>query len=314
MISHDPMSCTRPRAALFLCLALGLAACGGAGTGAVEYSVSAQKNYDKGMGELKEEDWLAAAKYFSFIKSRFPYSKFAVLAELRIADAEFGAEQYVEAIDSYKLFQKLHPTHEMVANGYTSFRIGEAYYRMLPSDFWLVPPSHEKDQSSTEDAETELRRFLDKYPSSPYRKEAQKIVDRVSKRLAAHEWYVATYYWDRDKPMATVLRLRRLLDRYPGVGYDVEALWLLGRAYAQVALPDRARATWQELVDKHPKSSRASDAREAIGGLPATAPAPAKDAAPAPPLPPTPGNDAKPEGPPPGQPPGTGDPGDPVPL
>jgi outer membrane protein assembly factor BamD len=88
----------------FLVIAvLGLAvACGGkSGGGSVEYSVSAQKNYEKGLKELEDKDWVAASKYFGFIKSRFPYSKYAVLAELRLADAEFGAEQYLEAIDSY---------------------------------------------------------------------------------------------------------------------------------------------------------------------------------------------------------------------
>ena len=50
-------------------------ACGGkGGSGAVEYSVSAQKNYDKGMKALEDHDWIAGAKYFGFIKSRFPYS------------------------------------------------------------------------------------------------------------------------------------------------------------------------------------------------------------------------------------------------
>ena len=75
----------------------------------------------------------------AFIKSRFPYSKYAVLAELRLADAEFGAEQYLEAIDSYRLFIKFHPTHEMVANGYASFQIGEAYYKQLPRRLLVVP-------------------------------------------------------------------------------------------------------------------------------------------------------------------------------
>ena len=104
-----------------LVLALALSACGGkSGAAAVDYSVSAQKNYDKGMKELDRQDWIAASKYFGFIKSRFPYSKYAVLAELRLADAEFGAEQYLEAIDAYRLFIKLHPTHEMVANGSAS--------------------------------------------------------------------------------------------------------------------------------------------------------------------------------------------------
>ena len=257
---------------LLVVLGLATAACGGkSGAGAVEYSVSAQKNYEKGLKQLDHKDWIAAAKYFGFIKSRFPYSKYAVLAELRLADAEFGAEQYLEAIDSYRLFIKFHPTHEMVANGYTSFRIGEGYYKQLPGDFWMFPPSFEKDQSSTEDAANELKTFLDKYPDSPYRAKAKEILVKVGKRLADHEWYVARYYWDRNKPMGTVIRLRRLLERYRGVGYDEEALWLLGRAYVAVSMPDRARNVWTELVTKHPRSDRASDAKDALGGLPRAA-------------------------------------------
>jgi outer membrane protein assembly factor BamD len=246
-----------------------LAGCGAkTGSGSVDYSVSAQKNYEKGLQELDRKDWVAASKYFGFIKSRFPYSKYAVLAELRLADAEFGAEQYLEAIDSYRLFIKFHPTHEMVANGYASFRIGEAYYKQLPGDFWMFPPSYEKDMSSVEDAATELKGFLDKYPESPYRDRAKEIVKKVGKRLADHEWYVARYYWDRGKPMGTVLRLRRLLENYRGVGYDEEALWLLGRAYVAVDMHDRARTAWNELLQKYPRGDRAGDARDGLAGLP----------------------------------------------
>jgi len=273
---------------LLVIAALAVAACGGkSGTGAVDYSVSAQKNYEKGMKKLDEKDWIAATKYFGFIKSRFPYSRYAVLAELRLADAQFGAEAYLESIDSYRLFVKFHTTHEMVANGYTSFRIGEAYYKQLPGDFWMFPPSYEKDESSTEDAANELKSFLDKYPDSPYRDRAKEILKQVGKRLADHEWYVAKYYWDRGKPMGTVLRLRRLLERYRGVGYDIDALWLLGRAYVAVDMKDRARLSWQELVTKYPQSNKANEARAELAKLgvresPAPAPAPAAAPAPAP--------------------------------
>jgi outer membrane protein assembly factor BamD len=276
--------------ALLPLLGAGLSCAGKATSGAVDYSVSAQKNYDKGMKELEDKDWIAASKYFGFIKTRFPYSKYAVLAELRLADAEFGAEQYLEAIDSYRLFIKFHPTHEMVANGYASFRIGEGYYRQLSGDFWMFPPSFEKDQSSTEDAANELKTFLDKYPDSPFRDKAKDIIKQVGKRLADHEWYVARYYWDRGKPMGTVIRLRRWLERYRVVGYDEEALWLLGRAYVAVAMPDRAKGVWSELVDKYPASNHAGDARSALSGLHAQAtPASGSKTAPLPKAAPVPG-------------------------
>lgn len=242
-----------------------LSGCGGKkGTAAVKYAVTAKQNYDRGIKALDDEDWIAAAKYFDFIKARFPYSKYAVLAELRIADARFGAKLYLQAVDAYKLFIKFHPTHESVKNGYADFKIGESYYEMLPSEFWMLPPAHEKDQSATADAHRQLSRFLAKYDNSPYDKRAKEMLQKLGKRLAAHEWYVAKFYWERDRTMGTVLRLRKLLAEHPGVGYDAEALWLLGRAYRKNDMPDRARRTWERLIEDHPKHQRARQARAAL--------------------------------------------------
>lgn len=251
---------------LGLALAL-FSACSKAPSGAAVYAVTAQQNYAKGLSELEQKDWVAAAKYFAFIRARFPYSKYAVLAELRISDAEFGGGHYVQAIDGYKLFIKFHPTHEMVTNGYAEFRIGEAYYKMVPDDMWILPPSYEKDQSSTYDAERELRTFVKKHPSSQYTPQATKMLLKVHGHLAAHEWYVARFYWERGKPMGTVLRLRRLLDRYAGTRYDGDALWLLGQAYMKVKMPERAKDVWQRLINEHPNHAQAGAARRAVADL-----------------------------------------------
>ncbi len=256
--------------ALLLALVVSLgpaAACGGGkGSGKVDYSVSAQQNYERGLKELEEEDWIAAAKYFSFIKARFPYSKYAVLAELRLADAEYGADHYLQAVDGYKQFIKFHPSHEMVRTGYCSFRIGEAYVQMLPGDMWLLPPSTEKDQSASMDAHRELTEFLRKYPRSPHVPKARKLLVRVNKKLAGHEMYVAKFYWKEGKPMGTVLRLRRLLDRHSGAGYDEEALYLLGKAYLEIDEPRRARQVWERLIKQYPDGDDAAEARENMPG------------------------------------------------
>lgn len=272
-------------------LAVGLAAtaaCGGSareGAGRVEYSVSAKQNYDRGMKALEDDEWLDAVKYFSFVKARFPYSKYSVLADLRIADAAFGAGAYLEAIDSFQQFIKFHPTHEMVENGYAAFRIGESYYKMLPDDWFLVPPSYEKDQSATIDALRELSTFMRKYPRSAFRDRAEKMRRAAAHELAAHEWYVAKFYWGRGKPMATVLRLRTLLRKYPDVGYDEDALWLLGKAYVKVGRvvepthgpndpgPANAREAWQMLVTRFPKHQHAEDAKRELAKLPSRVPA-----------------------------------------
>jgi outer membrane protein assembly factor BamD len=263
-------SATRPIVLLvaLASAALSAVACGGDGESAkVDYSVSAQQNYERGLKKLKDDDWIAAAKYFSFIKARFPYSKYAVLAELRLADAEYGAEHYLQAIDGYKQFIKFHPSHEMVHNGYAAFRIGAAYYEMLPGDLWLLPPSWEKDQSSTSDAHRELNEFLKKYPTSPQVPKARKLLAKLNRRLAEHEMYVAKFYWKRDKPMGTVLRLRRLLDRHGGVGFDQEALYLLGKAYLKIDEPQRARQVWERLVKEYPDDEHAAEVRDELSHL-----------------------------------------------
>ncbi len=258
-------------ALLVVLLALGTvlsSACGGgSGLGKVDYSVSAQQNYERGLKKIEREDWVGAAKYFSFIKARFPYSKYAVLAELRLADAEFGAEHYLQAIDLFKAFIKFHPSHEMVRNGYASFRIAGAYYEQLSGDVWILPPSFEKDQSASSDAHRELTQFVRKYPGSPQMAKAKVLLARINRRLAEHELYVAKFYWSRGKPMGTVLRLRRLLDKHAGVGFDGEALYLLGKAYIEVDEPARARKAWERLVKEHPTDGHADEVRDELSKL-----------------------------------------------
>ncbi len=248
--------------------ALSTPACGGAqADNRVKYQVTAQENYENGEEKLKIKAWQGAAKYFAFIRARFPYSKYAVLAELRLSDAEFGAENYLQAVDGYKIFSKSHPTHDMVLNGYTSYRVGEAYYKLLPGSWWLLPPAREKDQSATSDAHRQLSKFIKKFPKSPYYDKAIKRLVEINTRLAQHEMYVAKYYWERNKPMGTVLRLRSLLEKHRGTKLDAPAMYLLGQAYVKVKMNERAKEVWTELVKTHPKHSRAGDAQNALRKL-----------------------------------------------
>ena len=50
------------RATIIIALVTATACGGKSGSGSVDYSVSAQKNYDKGLKELESKDWVAASK------------------------------------------------------------------------------------------------------------------------------------------------------------------------------------------------------------------------------------------------------------
>lgn len=230
-------------------------------TKGVSYRETARANYKKGLAELKDDNFPEAIKYFTFVKNKFPFSRYATLAELGIADTHYAQEKYLEAIDAYKMFIKFHPIHPKVEDGYVSYRICQAYMEQIPSDWFLVPPSFEKDQSSTKDAMRELRAFVRNFKSSKYLPKVQDLYRRCIRRLADHELYVAQFYLERDKPKATILRLETLLKRYPDAGVDPKVMLLLGQTYLKLDEKEKAKATFANLIRKYPKDAYSAKAR-----------------------------------------------------
>ena len=104
----------------------------------LDYSKSAKVLFEEAMEDFDDEDCVDAEKTFQEVRRQFPYSRFAVLAELRIADCQFVQGNHAEAAVAYGQFVKAHPTHEDAH--YASFRKGLAYFEMIPGDWIITPP------------------------------------------------------------------------------------------------------------------------------------------------------------------------------
>jgi outer membrane protein assembly factor BamD len=217
----------------------------------VSYSLTAKQNYERGLQELKKENYVEAAHYFSYVKQKYPFSKYAGLAELALADTEFARGNYQEAIDSYKSFARLHPTHEKVEDGYTAYRVAECFVKEMPEDWFLLPPAYEKDQSYVRDALREIDAACDKYPDSPYLKQAKVYRREVLRRLIEHEVYVARFYLDRGHPKAAVLRIEGALRRYPDSGQEGELMLALGETNLELGKPARAKQVFERVVSQY---------------------------------------------------------------
>jgi outer membrane protein assembly factor BamD len=234
-------------------------------TGEIKYGASAEQNYEAGVELLRDKSYPEAEKFFEYVKTKFPFSKYAPLAELRLADSKFAQDRFPESVEAYKQFVQLHPNHEEVE--YAEFRQGLAHFKDAPSQFALFPPAHEKDQRQLQRASEALSKFLEKHPSSKYAAEAKKALDQSNSRLAEHEWYVAEFYFKRKRWAGAVGRYESLVDKYPGSKHEPEALMKLAQAAAAMDEKYRARTALQKLIVKHPQDPRRPEAEKRLAEL-----------------------------------------------
>jgi outer membrane protein assembly factor BamD len=230
----------------------------------VSYAQSAEENWKLGEDAFKDEDYLAAQRYFSFVKSKFPYSQFTAAAELRIGDCQFARSRYIEAIDTFQNFVRLHPTHERVP--YAIFKTGMSYYQQIPSDWFLLPPSEEKEQTAVRDAERVLKDYVERFPADANFAEGKKTLIEVRHKLMAHERYVAEFYHKIGRDRAYVGRLQVIRRNFPDVGLSDELLFEIATVYTRLGQMDDARDAVKELEQKYPASPKLPQARAMVGG------------------------------------------------
>lgn len=264
------------RVALPLLAFLSLTACASFGTfagqegGDVQFATDPEENLRKGDEAMSAKNYAEAASYFEYVKTKYPYLEVAKTAELRLADADFERDRFVEARDRYQNFGRLHPTHPKV--DYAAFRAAFTHYKEIPSDFFLLPPASEKDQVEVRNAMSAMTDFTRTYAGSEYLPEAKKVLDEVRLRLAEHELYVADFYARRDRWPAVVTRLNVVTKDYSGIGLDERASFGLYDAYVKLNQPSKARAALQKYADAFPDQPAAKKALKLISALPATDP------------------------------------------
>lgn len=255
----------RTRALALAALLLGSAGCATTGTAQpASYSDSAQRLYEEGLDQLESGDYMQAIATFEQVRTRFPYSQYAALAELRGGDAEFAREKFKEAIDIYQNFVKLHPTHADA--DWAAFRIGEAHFESIPSGFFLFPPPSERDITEARAAQRSLEDFLAAWPKSEHAAKAKKLLGETLEILAKHELYVARFYASREKWQGAADRYEALLKTYPNV-LDADATFGLVKAYEKLQKPDAAQAALRRFLERHPQGADAEKARDMLGKL-----------------------------------------------
>lgn len=221
---------------------------------------------EKGASELMSEGTEAfekgryeqAREAFQKLKDRYPYSKYAVTAELRMADSMYEKKDYDEAYDAYDEFERLHPKNQEIP--YVIYQKGMCQF--------LQVKTIDREQAHTLKAKEEFERIIGRFPRDEYAQKARKNLRKCMIFLADYELYVANFYYKKGKYRAALARYNYLIENFPDMGQYSQALELIARCKAEIAKEDKeaqvkAQKEAQKQAEKAQREAEKTAAREA---------------------------------------------------
>jgi outer membrane protein assembly factor BamD len=182
-----------------------------------------------GMHAFERGRYEEAINNFEQLKDWYPFSKYAILAELKIADAHYELKHYAEAVLAYEEFEQLHPRNEAVP--YVIYQSGRCYYEQIDTI--------DRSQTPAKKAYTIFQRLVNQYPDDPYARRAQPHIIKCLQSLSGHDFYVGNFYLKTKQYKAALNRFMTVVTDYPDVGYHYRALHHIAQCEALVAAKEK---------------------------------------------------------------------------
>ncbi len=167
-----------------------------------------------GMKAFDKKKYLKAIDSFEKLRDWYPFSKYAILAELKIADSHFYLKEYDEAVLGYKEFEKMHPRNDVIP--YIINQTGLCYVKQIDTIC--------RDQTPAKKGKAEFKRLLRQFPETEYSVKAKEYLKKCRESLAGHDLYVGLFYFKTKHYKAALYRFMGIVKEYPELEVSQEAL------------------------------------------------------------------------------------------
>jgi len=185
-----------------------------------------------------------SAKKFEDLDRDHPYSPGARRAIVMAAFAFYKAAKYQEAVTAARRYTTMHPGTKDAAL---------AHHIIASANFDdIKDPS--RDQTSTRKALAELRTLVQRYPTSPYTKQATNRIRLAEDMLAASEMNVGRFYLKRGNHVAAVNRFKTVVAEYQTTAHVEEALYRIVEGNMVLGIVPEAQAAGAVLGHNFPNS------------------------------------------------------------
>ena len=210
--------------------------------------------YEKATNDMKHGRYSVGRLALQTLINTYPDSEFLAKAKLEIARSyykEGGTAGLKQSIVECKDFITFFPFLDEAAD--CQLQIAMAHYRQMEKP--------DRDHAEAVQAEAEFQTFLEKYPNSPLRPQAEQYLRDVQEILAEGNFRVASFYYVRAAYRAAGARLIELTNRYPLYSEADQANWMLGQIYEKGEHNEIAARYYSRIVKDYPLSRLAGDAK-----------------------------------------------------
>lgn len=206
--------------------------------------------YNHGVDALNAKRYATAVTQFDAIEQNYPYSSWAAKAQLMHGYTEYLQNHYTEAIGALDRYVQLHPASADAAYAY--YLRALCYYEQIEDV--------QRDQKGTEQALTALQDVVNRFPDTPYARDARLKIDLSRDHLAGKEMSIGRWYESQHLYAAAINRYQRVVQLYQTTNHTPEALQRLVEVYLKLGMVDEAKKTAAVLGYNYPGSPWYQDA------------------------------------------------------
>jgi outer membrane protein assembly factor BamD len=213
------------------------------GPKAPQLILDAEDQYALAKREYEEKQWDKALLELQKLILNYPGVNFIDSAQYLLGMTYFNQKEYPSAINEFNRVLTSFPTSSLGDDA--AFKVAECDFRMSPKA--------ELDQSHTQKALDELKNFLDDYPLSDKREEAQKILNECRAKLAKKVYKGGSLYYKMRHYDAASLYFKQVLDEYQDTEWSKPAQYYLAEALYKEKKYDQAKEEYQKFIQDFPQ-------------------------------------------------------------
>ena len=201
-----------------------------------------------------KKDYYKAKMQFMVIVLNNPGHQIIEKAQYYLAESYYYDKEYLLAVEEYQKLIRSLPQSPFVDDAY--FKVCMSYYQLSPG--------YALDQEYTYKTISEFQQFIEDYPDSDFRQDAEKHMKECIEKLAKKEFKTGELYRKMGVYSSALISFDEVLKSHYATKFADEALYWKGVCHKKLLQWDEAEEAFKDLVAKHPQSEWVKKAEEEL--------------------------------------------------